>query len=273
MRLPLLLPGQLLLLSLPLLALSAHPAAAASAPKHILFFLIDDLGFGDAGYKAATYPEVKGMSQIPTPAIDALAMAGVRLESYYVNQLCSPTRTSLLSGRYAYNIGMNAEVIVNGNPSVMPLNLSTVADHLSEAGWATAAFGKWDAGMTAWGATPTCRGFDHFAGFYNAFNDYNTHMVGKGLDLRLDTEPDRNETGRYMTELITARVSSWIQSAVSRSPATRTFAYVAHEAVHGPVEVPLPYIYNTDCHKIIPADQPTRLSLCGSECLMMMMMK
>ena len=43
----------------------------------------------------------------PTPAIDKLALAGVRLESYYVNKLCSPTRTALLSGRYAYTIGQD----------------------------------------------------------------------------------------------------------------------------------------------------------------------
>ena len=45
-----------------------------------------------------------------TPHIDRLAESGVRLEQYYVNFLCSPTRTSLMSGRYAYTLGMNAEV-------------------------------------------------------------------------------------------------------------------------------------------------------------------
>jgi arylsulfatase B/arylsulfatase I/J len=50
-------------------------------------------------------------------------------------------------------------------------------------------------GMTSWGCTPTCRGFDHFFGFYNAFNDYFTHMVGAGLDLRNDTTPVTNMNG------------------------------------------------------------------------------
>ena len=43
----------------------------------------------------------------PTPTLDKLAMEGVRLESHYVNKLCSPTRTALLSGRYAYTIGQD----------------------------------------------------------------------------------------------------------------------------------------------------------------------
>lgn len=83
---------------------------------------------------------------IPTPAIDELALGGVRLEGYYVAQLCSPTRTSLLSGRYPYTIGMNDEVITDGNPDTMPLTLKTIAEHLQEGGWATSAYGKWDAG-------------------------------------------------------------------------------------------------------------------------------
>lgn len=192
-------------------------------------------------------------------------MSGVRLESYYVNQLCSPTRTSLLSGRYAYTIGMNGEVITDGNPSVMPLNMDTVADHLSRGGWATWAGGKWDAGMTCWGATPTCRGFDHFSGFYNAFNDYFTHRVGVGLDLRNDTQPDfanRNESGVYMTELITSRVSTWIRSVQASSPSRPTFAYVAHEAVHAPNQVPASYLEGP-CNANIPAAQPIRKILCG----------
>jgi arylsulfatase B len=114
---------------------------------------------------------------------------------YYVVQLCSPTRTSLLSGRYPYTIGMNGEVIVDGHPSCMPLSVSTIADRLSDAGWATSAYGKWDAGMTSWGCTPTCRGFGHFYGFYNAFNDYFTHHGGVGLDFRDDLVPVINETG------------------------------------------------------------------------------
>ena len=123
-------------------------AAAASAsatapvpPRHILFFLIDDYGFADASYKNSMY---KGAAAAPpTPTLDALAMNGVRLESYYVHSLCSPTRTALLSGRYSYTIGMSDTVIVNGQDTDMPLNLLTIADHFQRGGWNTSAYGKW----------------------------------------------------------------------------------------------------------------------------------
>lgn len=151
-------------------------------------------------------------------------------EQYYVVQLCSPTRTSLLSGRYPYTIGMNAEVIVDGHPSCMPLSVSTIADRLSADGWATSAYGKWDAGMTSWGCTPTCRGFGHFYGFYNAFNDYFTHRVGSGLDFRDDLLPVTNESGFYFTEIVTTNAIEWLERVIAENRSRSTFAYLAHES-------------------------------------------
>jgi hypothetical protein len=100
------------------------------------------------------------------------------LEAYYVNRLCSPTRTSLMSGRYAYNLGLGDEVIVNGHPEVLRLNESTIANHLCSpkycngSCYACSAFGKWDIGMTTAQHTPVGRGFQHFVGYYDADEDY-----------------------------------------------------------------------------------------------------
>ena len=120
--------------------------SSAALPKHVLMVIVDDLGFSDMSYKQALY-NISG-PVFPTPNLDALALAGVRLESYYVHALCSPSRGAFLSGRYAYTTGGNAEVIVDGVPDQLPTNLRTVADLLKTKGWATAAFGKWDVGMT-----------------------------------------------------------------------------------------------------------------------------
>lgn len=70
------------------------PASAAEIPKrpHIVFILADDLGHADVGYR--------GVSKLKTPNIDNLAREGVKLENYYVQPLCSPTRSQLLTGRY-----------------------------------------------------------------------------------------------------------------------------------------------------------------------------
>eukprot|EP01047_Picozoa_sp_COSAG01_P098548 COSAG01_NODE_28710_length_654_cov_4.448649_1_plen_120_part_10 len=120
---------------------------------------------------------------------------------------------------------MNAEVIVDGHPSCMPLSVSTIADRLSADGWATSAYGKWDAGMTSWGCTPTCRGFGHFYGFYNAFNDYFTHRVGSGLDFRDDLLPVTNESGFYFTEIVTTNAIEWLERVIAENRSRSTFAY------------------------------------------------
>ena len=69
---------------------------------HVLFILADDLGWHDTGYHG---------SEILTPNIDKLANNGVKLENYYVQQSCSPTRTQLLTGRYQIRTGLQKGVI------------------------------------------------------------------------------------------------------------------------------------------------------------------
>ncbi len=116
--------------------------------------------------------------------------------------------------------------------------------------------------MTVWGSTPTCRGFDHFAGFYSAATDYWSHDVGGHPDLRNDTRPDASAFGYYSTELFTQRAQAWIKRTLQRNPSARTFAYVAHEAVHGPLDAPQHYV-DGPCSELVPADWPERRTYCA----------
>ena len=108
-----------------LAAPSSAPAGTGPAQPHIFFILADDYGFNDVGYheNAVSGPNPSGAQTTSavagapaTPTIDQLAREGCRLEMYYVQPLCSPTRTSLLSGRYAYTVGAAGGVITNGRP-------------------------------------------------------------------------------------------------------------------------------------------------------------
>jgi arylsulfatase A-like enzyme len=65
-------------------------ATSAASRPHIVFLLADDLGWGDVGLHG---------SEIKTPCLDRLAAGDVRLEQFYVQPVCSPTRSSLLTGR------------------------------------------------------------------------------------------------------------------------------------------------------------------------------
>ncbi len=75
-----------------LLTLQLVACAVTEKQPNIVFILADDFGWNDVGYHG---------SEIKTPTLDQLAATGVKLENYYVNMICTPSRSALLSGRYA----------------------------------------------------------------------------------------------------------------------------------------------------------------------------
>src|SRR4051794_36098009 len=87
-------------LAVSLIAIMFAPATsrAADAPRpNVLFIVADDMGFADVGFN--------GGKQIKTPHIDSIAAAGTRFEAFYVQPVCSPTRASLMTGRYPMRYG------------------------------------------------------------------------------------------------------------------------------------------------------------------------
>ena len=102
---------------------------------NILYILVDDLGWGDVSYHG---------SPIRTPNMDRLVRRGVELDAHYVNPVCTPTRVSLLTGRYPGRFGRHATV--PSNPPVLPDGYPTLATMLRNAGYATGLFGKWHLG-------------------------------------------------------------------------------------------------------------------------------
>jgi len=91
----------MLLLALVILGVLSTPLSVSSAKQpNIVFILADDLGYADIGYHG-------GAGQIKTPVLDQLAYDGVRLENYYVQPVCTPTRGALLAGKVdfiTYNV-------------------------------------------------------------------------------------------------------------------------------------------------------------------------
>src|SRR6266480_2402373 len=112
--------------------LAAFAAAESSAPlkPNFLFILADDLGWADVAFH-------KG--NVPTPNLDRLATDGLELTQHYVCPVCSPTRSALLSGRYATRFGITSPQ----NPRAYRWDTVTLARALKSAGYDTALFGKW----------------------------------------------------------------------------------------------------------------------------------
>lgn len=101
---------------------------------NIILFVIDDLGWNDTSYQGSEYP---------TPTIDKLAEEGIRLKQYYVQPLCSPSRSALMAGKYPYHLGLAHGVITNGHPYGLGLNETTIAQRLKKGGYSTHAVGMW----------------------------------------------------------------------------------------------------------------------------------
>lgn len=214
-------------LSLALLLLPAPLFADAPKP-HIVYFVADDLGWKDVGYHGG---------EIKTPNIDQLAETGVRLEQFYVQPVCSPTRSSLMTGRYPIRQGLQVGVIRPWADYGLPLEERTLAQALKEAGYYTSICGKWHLGLHERDYLPTQRGFDHQYGHYCGALDYFTHERDGGHDWHRNDKAVYDEG--YTTTLLGNEAVGLIEHHI---PETPLFLYVPFNAPHTPLQVPDEYL-------------------------------
>jgi len=135
---------------------------------NVVLIMADDMGFGDLG----SYNPNAG---VPTPHMDAITSEGMRFtNAHSPSAVCTPTRYGLLTGRYAWRLPILESGVTEGySPLVIDTNRTTIADIMSEAGYRTAAIGKWHLGLGVEDSTnydepitpgPRSLGFDYFYG-------------------------------------------------------------------------------------------------------------
>jgi arylsulfatase A-like enzyme len=205
------------------------PAAESAAKPNIVIILADDLGRADCGFMGGT--------EIKTPNIDRLAAAGAKLDAFYVQPVCSPTRAALLTGRYPMRHGLQVGVVRPWAQYGLPLDERALSQALKEAGYATAICGKWHLGHFAPDYLPSHRGFDHQYGHYNGALDYFTHIRDGGFDWHRDDKECRDEG--YTTNLIAKEAVKFVEETAGKKP---FFLYVPFNAVHAPHQAPQRYM-------------------------------
>lgn len=205
------------------------PAVAQDRRPNIVHIVADDLGWKDVGFN--------GCTDIETPNIDALAAGGAKLTQFYVQPMCTPTRASLMTGRYPFRYGLQTAVI----PSVSAYGLDTqewlLPQSLKEAGYRTAIIGKWHLGHADQKYWPRQRGFDYQYGAMIGELDYFTHEEHGILDWFRDNEPVR-EAG-YTTTLLGDDAVRLIEQHDVSVP---LYLYLAFNAPHTPYQAPKEYI-------------------------------
>ena len=216
-------------------------AAQRSRPRrpNILVLLADDLGYGELG--------CQGNPEIPTPHIDSIAQRGIRFTQGYVSApFCAPSRAGLITGRYQTRFGheLNVTGAKNLEPSIgLPLDQVTLASRLREAGYATAAIGKWHLGATP-PYHPLRRGFDEFFGFLHEghtfvpppFPGVVNHFRAKEPPYDDHNPLLRGESPVTEREYYTDALAREAVSFIDRHHQRPFFLYVPFNAVHSPMQ-------------------------------------
>lgn len=232
-----------------ILSVVVSPVAcgAASAPEHadaartrlnIMMIVSDDQGFRDLG--------CYGHPDIRTPHLDRLAREGVRLTSFYVScPACTPSRGSLLTGRYpqrngttdlfrndAVDLGFQYDAIKYASSPERVLGMDVrevlISQVLEKAGYANGIFGKWDLGQLR-RFLPLQRGFHDFYGFVNTGIDYWTHERYGIPSMYRNNAPTIEDKGTYATYLFGREAERFLHQNKDRP----FFLYVPFNAPHG----------------------------------------
>lgn len=215
-------------LSAVLASLAMGSGVEAAAKPNIVHIVADDLGWKDVGFN--------GCADIKTPNLDALAAGGAKFTQFYCQNICTPTRAALMTGRYPFRYGL--QTIVIPGPAAFGLNTDEVLlpQVLKEAGYTTAIIGKWHLGHADTKFWPRQRGFDYQYGAMIGELDYYTHSDAGVLDWFRNNQPVREEG--YTTHLLGADAVKFIESQDAAKP---FYLYLTFNAPHTPYQAPEEY--------------------------------
>ncbi len=213
-----------------------QPVRAPVGAPNILIIMTDDVGFGSASGFGGP---------VPTPAFDALAKRGLRYNRFHTTAICSPTRASLLTGRYPQNVGIgyptNWASGYEGYNSVIPKTAGALPRILRDAGYSTAMFGKghitpeWETGPNGpFDRWPTGLGFDYFYGFLGA----DTSAFEPALIEGTRPVPVPRDADYHLERDLADKAIDWIAEQRATTPDKPFFAYFAPGAAHAPNHAP-----------------------------------
>ncbi len=206
--------------------------AAADKPN-IIVIMADDMGYSDLGCYGG---------EILTPNIDQLAQEGVRFTGFKNTARCTPSRASLLTGRYSHSVGvgsMSKDENLPGYRGQLSADAPTMAEILKPHGYGTGIVGKWHQTYTGKSSQkqlfPLDRGFDFFYGTWWGAKNYfrPKYMMKNGAHIDDNTKyPD----DFYLTHALSDSAVEFVDAQVGQD--RPFYLYLAHYAPHAPIQAP-----------------------------------
>ena len=226
----------------------------AQSKPNIIYIYADDMGYGELG--------AYGQTKIKTPNLDRMSAEGMRFTDHYSSApVCAPARCMLLTGKHGghtyihgnYELGGFADSL-EGGQMPLPEGIFTVGKMMQQAGYKTAAIGKWGLGMANTTGSPIKQGFDYFYGYLDqkqAHNYYPTHLwendhwdtlqnpvinVHKQLDSTKATLADFNyyKGKEYAPAKLTEKALAFIENNKSK----QFFLYLPYTLPHLSLQAP-----------------------------------
>jgi arylsulfatase B len=234
---------------------------------HIFMLLLDDFGFANIGIHRTAADDPHG--EVQTPAMDALAAEGVQLNRNYLFWYCSPSRSSLQTGRNPILVNVNNDDMSLVNPQDpdggymgIPRNMTGIGHKIGAAGYETHFYGKWHIGLATDDHTPAGRGWQNSMIYFDGANDYWNSQSGSCkdgkddvpiTDLWLNSAPayginnsfacsQSNETGCVYEDAFF--FNQTLTAIKTRDKAKPLFLIWAPHNIHAPLQVPADYLAN-----------------------------
>jgi arylsulfatase A len=201
---------------------------AAERKPNVVLIVTDDQGWGDAG--------CYGAKDLETPNIDALAKSGVRFTQFYAAApVCSPSRASILTGRYPQRFGLIGNAASQkGKEGGLPGNEATMAEMFRAADYATGHFGKWHLGYTP-DQMPNAQGFDYSFGHMGGCIDNYSHFFfwsGPNVHDLYRNGQEVHHDGQFFPDLLVREASAFME----RNRERPFFLYFAINLPHYPYQ-------------------------------------
>ncbi len=198
---------------------------SSTGPPNILLIIADDMGL-DA---SPVHPE--GAIKPNMPFLQGLSNRGITFENFWTNPTCTPTRATILTGKYGFNSGVLGVLPPNNGVSTSEVSLQSYLK--SKTTYQSAVIGKWHLSTNRNGGAdnPAMMGVEHYAGFLSGgHTDYS--------DWELTENGNMSDVKEYSTRYFTDLGIEWIQKQETKNPESPWFLWLAYTAPHSPFHLP-----------------------------------